>query len=98
MHGASDGSLSMALDASKIVFVQSANMTDVAEGGGPPSANELVSGRSNDIFPDISEETRTVGRCEIYSIHSMLRNADRAMLMGATLYNPKVSIHGVAGR
>lgn len=66
-----------------IRFARSANMADVPEGGGPPSAQLLTSGRSNEILPDISEETRTVGRVEIYQIFSLLRNTDRAALMGS---------------
>ena len=65
-----------------IRFARSVNMADVPEGGGPPSAQLLTSGRSNEICPDISEETRTVGRTEIYQIHGLLRNTDRAALLG----------------
>ena len=73
----------MPLLAGDIRFARSASMADVAEGGGPPSAELLTSGRSNDIFPDISEESRTTGRVEIYQIFSVLRNPDRAALLGA---------------
>lgn len=88
----------MPLLAGDIRFARSANMADVPEGGGPPSAQLLTSGRSNEIFPDISEETRTVGRVEIYQIFSVLRNTDRAPLLGANLIiakppaDPNVSI------
>lgn len=88
----------MPLLAGDIRFARSANMADVPEGGGPPSAQLLTSGRSNEIFPDISEETRTVGRVEIYQIFSLLRNTDRAALMGANVIlaqppaDPNVSI------
>ena len=60
----------MPLLAGDIRFARSINMSDVSEGGGPPSAELLTSGRSNDIFPDISEESRTTGRVEIYQIFS----------------------------
>lgn len=73
----------MPLLASDIRFAASSNMADVPEGGGPPSSKLLTSGRSNEIFPDISEETRTVGRVEIYQIFGVLRNSDRAALLGA---------------
>jgi len=88
----------MPLLAGDIRFARSANMADVAEGGGPPSATLLTSGRSNEIFPDISEETRTVGRVEIYQIFSLLRNTDTAPLLGANVIlaeppaDPKVSV------
>ena len=81
-----------------IRFARSANMADVPEGGGPPSAQLLTSGRSNEIFPDISEETRTVGRVEIYQIFGVLRNADRTAFMGANVIlaeppaDPNVSV------
>ena len=73
-------------------------MADVPEGGGPPSAQLLTSGRSNEIFPDISEETRTVGRVEIYQIFGILRNSDRTPLLGSNVIlaeppaDPNVSV------
>lgn len=88
----------MPLLAGDIRFARSANMADVPEGGGPPSAQLLTSGRSNEIFPDISEETRTVGRAELYSIFGILRNADQAPLYGANVIiaqpptDPRVSV------
>ncbi len=88
----------MPLLSGDIRFARSANMADVPEGGGPPSAQLLTSGRSNEIFPDISEETRTVGRVEIYQIFSVLRNADSAPLLGANVIvaeppaDPNVSV------
>ena len=88
----------MSLLAGDIRFARSANMADVPEGGGPPSAQLLTSGRSNEIFPDISEETCTVGRVEIYQIFGILRNLDRDPLLGANVIiaeppaDPNVSI------
>ena len=88
----------MPLLAGDIRFARSANMADVPEGGGPPSAQLLTSGRSNEILPDISEETRTVGRVEIYQIFSVLRNTDRTAFMGSNTIlaeppaDPNVSI------
>ncbi len=88
----------MPLLAGDIRLARSANMADVPEGGGPPSAQLLTSGRSNEIFPDLSEETRTVGRVEIYQIFGILRNTDRAALMGSNVIlaqppaDPNVSV------
>ena len=88
----------MPLLTGDIRFARSANMADVPEGGGPPSAQLLTSGRSNEIFPDISEETRTVGRVEIYQIFSVLRNTDRTPFLGSNTIlaeppaDPNVSI------
>lgn len=88
----------MPLLAGDIRLARSANMADVPEGGGPPSAQLLTSGQSNEIFPDISEESRTVGRVEIYQIFGVLRNTDRAALTGSNVIlaqppaDPNVSI------
>lgn len=88
----------MPLLAGDIRFARSANMADVPEGGGPPSAQLLTSGRSNEIFPDISEETRTTGRVEIYQIFGVLRNTDRTPFMGCNVIlaeppaDPNVSV------
>lgn len=88
----------MPLLAGDIRFARSANMADVPEGGGPPSAQFLTSGRSNQILPDISEETRTVGRVEIYQIFSVLRNSDSTPLLGGNVIlaeppaDPNISI------
>lgn len=88
----------MPLLAGDIRFARSANMADVPEGGGPPSAQLLTSGRSNEVFPDVSEETRTVGRVEIYQVHGILRNTDRDPLLGGNVIiaeppaDPNVSI------
>ncbi len=68
-----------------IRFAKSANMADVPEGGGPPAAALLVSGRSNELLNDISEETRTTGRTEIVQFHSVLLNGDQAPLLGANV-------------
>ena len=88
----------MSLLAGDIRFARSANMADVPEGGGPPSAQLLTPGRSNEIFPDISEETRTVGRVEIYQIFGILRNTDRTPFLGSNVIiaeppaDPNVSV------
>ena len=88
----------MALKVGDIRLARSLRMVDRAEGGGPPSAQLLTSGWSNEIFPDISEETRTVGRVEIYQIHGVLRNADTTPFLGTNVIvskppaDPNVSV------
>ena len=75
----------MTLFAGDIRLVRSLRMVDRPEGGGPPSAQLLTTGRSNEIMPDISEETRTVGRVEIYQIHGVLRNTDTTPFLGTNV-------------
>lgn len=88
----------MPLKAGDIRLARSIRMVDRPEGGGPPSAQLLTSGWSNEIFPDISEETRTVGRVEIYQIHGVLRNVDTTPFLGTNVIvsrppmDPNVSV------
>ncbi|MBF5006358.1 hypothetical protein [Diaphorobacter caeni] len=88
----------MPIQKGDIRFARSSRMVDKPEGGGPPSAQLLTSGKSNEIFPDISQESRTVGRVEIYSVFGVLRNTDTAPLLGANVViaeppaDPNVSV------
>ncbi|QIL81811.1 hypothetical protein G7047_19230 [Diaphorobacter sp. HDW4A] len=75
----------MTILAGDIRLARSLRMVDRPEGGGPPSAQLMTTGRSNEIFPDISEETRTVGRVEIYQIHGVLRNTDKTPFTGTNV-------------
>ena len=80
----------MTLLSGDIRFAQSVRMVDTKEGGGPPSAKLLTSGRSNEIFPDIPMDSRVNGRVEIYSFFGVLRNTGTTPLLGANviLSNP----------
>ncbi len=88
----------MTLQAGDIRFARSVNMSDVPEGGGPPSDQLLTSGNSNEIFNDPSEDSRTNGRVEIVQLHSTLRNPDTDPLLGSNTIiaeppaDPNVSI------
>lgn len=75
----------MSLLASDIRFARSINMADVAEGGGPPSAQLLPDGASNATFPDVSEDARTGGKVEVRKVFLVLRNTDRSPLLGANV-------------
>ena len=75
----------MPLQQADIRFARAANMADVPEGGGPPSAQLIPDGASNTIFPDVREEDRATGRVEIKQVHTVLRNTDTAALLGANV-------------
>jgi hypothetical protein len=59
----------MAIAETNILLLKSERMTDAADGGGLPTANTVVDGTSNNIFPDISELDRTVGRVNLRLMH-----------------------------
>ena len=42
-----------------IAIARSAQMSDIAAGGGPPTAQLLPNNASNIIVPDLSEDTRS---------------------------------------
>lgn len=73
----------MSAQEGNIQFVQSANMNDVPEGGGPPSSRYLTSGRSNDIFRDSSEDDHVGGRTKIAKVFSVITNPDTDALLGS---------------
>lgn len=81
-----------------IAIARSAQMSDTAAGGGPPTAQLLPDGASNAIVPDLSEDARVGGLVEIRHLHGVLRNTDTDPLTGANIIlaeppdDPSVSI------
>lgn len=79
------------LEASKV-------MSDVPEGGGGPSGIVLQSGKSNNIFDDITEIARAGGNLSLRQIFMALRNRSVAVGMGANIIiseppdDPNVSV------
>ncbi len=55
----------MAISESDIKLMASERMTDEDDGGGMQTANEIVGGESNNLFPDISRLDRTYGRVNL---------------------------------
>lgn len=52
----------MPIQTGDIKLLQSEVLLDTDNGGGRMTANEVVDGLSNNLFPDISELDRTYGR------------------------------------
>lgn len=81
-----------------VKLVKSQVMADVPEGGGPPTANEVVDGTSNSIFPDISENDRAAGRVSLRKVHGWVQSNDTDTYLGANAIiaeppnDPNVSI------
>ena len=63
----------MTISAGDIKLVKSAVMSDVPEGGGAPTANIILDGTSNSIFPDISEIDRAGGRINLRKVFATVR-------------------------
>jgi hypothetical protein len=75
----------MPLLSGDIRFARSAIMSDVDNGGGPPTSQLLEDGTSNALLPDVSEDARTAGLVEIRQVHGVLRNTDTAPLLGGNI-------------
>lgn len=88
----------MAILQGDIKLVASEVMDDVPEGGGGPTANLITDGQSNNIFPDISEADRAIGRVNARKTFVHVQTADRDTFLGANFIvatppnDPNVSI------
>ena len=88
----------MAILAGDIKLVESQVMDDVPEGGGAPTANIILDGESNNIFPDISEVDRAGGRINMRKVHVHVQSDNRDTYLGGNVIvaeppdDPNVSI------
>jgi hypothetical protein len=75
----------MAILKGDVKLVKSAVMADVPEGGGAPTANVVVDGTSNAIFPDVSESDRAAGRVSLRKVHAWIQSDDIDTYLGANI-------------
>lgn len=81
-----------------VKLVKSEVMDDVPEGGGAPTANLVVDGSSNAIFPDVSETDRAAGRVSLRKTHVWVQSDDTDTYLGGNIIvaeppnDPNVSI------
>lgn len=82
----------MPIETNNLVLYKSERSTDTSDGGGKYSGQVVVDGESNNLFPDVSELDRTMGRVNLRKIFAGVTSADTDALMGATVFiskNPK---------
>lgn len=88
----------MPIQQGDVKLVKSAVMDDVPEGGGPPTANPVVDGSSNAIFPDVSESDRAAGRVSMRKTHVWVQSPDTDTYLGGNVIvaeppnDPNVSV------
>lgn len=88
----------MAILQGDVKLVKSAVMDDVPEGGGAPTANEVIDGASNQIFPDVSEVDRAAGRLSARKVHVWVQSDDTDTYLGGNIIvseppnDPNVSV------
>lgn len=79
----------MPIETNNLVLYKSERLTDTSDGGGKYSGQIVVDGESNNLFPDVSELDRTVGRVSLRKIFAAVNNNDTESLMGSTVFISK---------
>lgn len=80
----------MAIETKDLVIYKSERLSDADDGGGKYSGQIIIDGQSNNLFPDISELDRTMGRVSLRKIYPAVVTNDTDSLMGATAFISKV--------
>ncbi len=68
-----------------VKLLKSANMADVAEGGGAPTGLQIMDGVSNSIFPDVSEVDRAGGAIQFRKVFAAVHSNDVDTYMGGNV-------------
>lgn len=79
----------MPIETNNLVLYKSERLTDTPDGGGKYSGQVVVDGESNNLFPDVSELDRTMGRVSLRKIFAAVNNNDTDSLMGSTVFVSK---------
>ncbi|WP_104565851.1 hypothetical protein [Ralstonia mannitolilytica] len=73
----------MPIQSGDIKVMQSEVLLDTDNGGGKITANEVVDGASNNIFPDVSELDRVFGRVALRKVYPSVQVSDTSSYLGA---------------
>ena len=79
----------MPIETNNLVLYKSERLTDTPDGGGKYSGQVVTDGESNNLFPDVSELDRTMGRVSLRKIFAAVNNNDTESLMGSTVFISK---------
>ncbi|MCH7386628.1 hypothetical protein MMO39_04840 [Acinetobacter modestus] len=79
----------MPIETNNLVLYKSERSTDTPDGGGKYSGQVVIDGESNNLFPDVSELDRTVGRVSLRKIYAAVNSNDTDALMGSTVFISK---------
>jgi hypothetical protein len=73
----------MTITAADIKLLASERMSDASDGGGRMTANAIVSGEMNNIFPKVSRTDAVYGRVNLRKIYAAVQTANLDMYGGA---------------
>ena len=75
----------MAITQNDLEILKSEVMNDTDEGGGLPTAEAVVDGVSNNLFPDVSDIDRLEGRVRLRKVFPSVKTAGHDLLQAARL-------------
>lgn len=78
----------MSIISNDTKILKSAVNSDTSDGGGAMTGNVLT-GVSNEIFPDTSDQSRATGRIEMRKVFGVAHSTDNDALLGAMAYLTK---------
>ncbi|MFW2160849.1 hypothetical protein ACG93T_05615 [Acinetobacter beijerinckii] len=79
----------MPIETNNLVLYKSERLTDTTDGGGKYSGQVVIDGESNNLFSDVSELDRTMGRVSMRKVFAGINNNDSESLMGSTVFISK---------
>lgn len=79
----------MPIEINNLVLYKSERLADTSDGGGKYSGQVVTDGESNNLFPDVSELDRTMGRVSLRKIFPAINNNGTESLMGSTVFISK---------
>lgn len=88
----------MAITQNDLEILKSEIMADTDDGGGLPTGIPVVDGVSNNLFPDVSDIDRLIGRVRLRKVSLAVKTANAELLQAARLLftelpeNPNISV------
>lgn len=88
----------MAITQNDLEILKSEIMADTPDGGGLPTGITVIDGVSNNLFPDVSDIDRLIGRVRLRKVSLAVKTANAELLQAARLLftelpeNPNISV------
>lgn len=88
----------MAITQNDLEILKSEIMADTPDGGGLPTGIAVIDGVSNNLFPDVSDIDRLIGRVRLRKVSLAVKTANADLLQAARLIftelpdNPNISV------
>ncbi|MGY8856848.1 MAG: hypothetical protein ACKVLO_05570 [Pseudomonadales bacterium] len=88
----------MAITQNDLEILKSEIMADTPDGGGLPTGIAVIDGVSNNLFPDVSDIDRLLGRVRLRKVSLAVKTANAELLQAARLLftelpdNPNISV------